>query len=195
MMLAMAAAEPPTIIEVSSHAGTARLAARGPTVRIGRAADNDVVLSNEPTISRHHAELRRADDGWAICDVGSHNGTHVNGRRLASGVAQPINDRDVVMVGGATLRLLSDLAGDGLTVEDVNAGAAHLQLGALSAREQEVLSLVAAGLTDDQVATQLYISVKTVHSHLDRIRDKTGVRRRADLTRLAGRLGLLGRHP
>ena len=119
----------------------------------------------------------------------------MNGRRLANGTPQPISDRDVVMVGSATLRLLADLDGDGMTVEDVHAGAAHLQRAALSAREQEVLSLVAAGLTDDQIATQLYISVKTVHSHLDRIRDKTGVRRRADLTRLAGRLGLLGRHP
>jgi DNA-binding CsgD family transcriptional regulator len=36
-----------------------------------------------------------------------------------------------------------------------------------------------------QVAAELYISVSTVRSHLDRIRDKTGCRRRADLTRLA----------
>ena len=41
------------------------------------------------------------------------------------------------------------------------------------------------GRTDAQIAAQLYISVRTVRSHLDRIRDKTGCRRRADLTRLA----------
>ena len=34
-------------------------------------------------------------------------------------------------------------------------------------------------------AAQLYISIRTVRSHLDRIRDKTGRPRRADLTRLA----------
>jgi predicted ATPase/class 3 adenylate cyclase/DNA-binding CsgD family transcriptional regulator len=55
----------------------------------------------------------------------------------------------------------------------------------LSRRERELLALVADGLTDAQIARQLYISVKTVHSHLDRIRDKTGARRRPDLTRLA----------
>ena len=66
----------------------------------------------------------------------------------------------------------------------------HLLLTALSQREREVLTLVAAGRTDEQVSHELYISVKTVHSHLDRIRDKTGVRRRAELTRLAVRLGL-----
>ena len=58
-------------------------------------------------------------------------------------------------------------------------------LGGLSARERELVTLVAQGRTDAQIAAQLYISIRTVRSHLDRIRDKTGCRRRADLTRLA----------
>ena len=53
--------------------------------------------------------------------------------------------------------------------------------GQLSVRERELVVLVAQGHTD----AQLYISIRTVRSHLDRIRDKTGCRRRADLTRLA----------
>jgi predicted ATPase/DNA-binding CsgD family transcriptional regulator len=63
--------------------------------------------------------------------------------------------------------------------------------GKLSARERELVTLVAQGRTDTQIATQLYISVRTVRSHLDRIRDKTGCRRRADLTRLALSAGLV----
>ena len=55
----------------------------------------------------------------------------------------------------------------------------------LSTREQELVILVASGRTDTQIAEQLHVSVHTVRSHLDRIRDKTGCRRRADLTRLA----------
>ena len=47
------------------------------------------------------------------------------------------------------------------------------------------MALVAQGHTNAQIAAELYISVSTVSSHLDRIRDKTGCRRRADLTRLA----------
>ena len=58
-------------------------------------------------------------------------------------------------------------------------------MGQLSARERELVTLVAQGRTDAQIAGQLYISIRTVRSHLDRIRDKTGCRRRADLTRLA----------
>jgi DNA-binding CsgD family transcriptional regulator len=64
-------------------------------------------------------------------------------------------------------------------------------LEALSPRERELVALVAQGRTDAQVAGQLHISVRTVSSHLDRIRDKTGCRRRADLTRLALHAGLV----
>jgi DNA-binding CsgD family transcriptional regulator len=57
--------------------------------------------------------------------------------------------------------------------------------GRFSARERELVALVAQGRSDAQIAAELYISIRTVRSHLDRIRDKTGCRRRADLTRLA----------
>ena len=57
--------------------------------------------------------------------------------------------------------------------------------GLLSARERELVRLVAQGRTNAEIAAELHISVRTVGSHLDRIRDKTGCRRRVDLTRLA----------
>jgi predicted ATPase/DNA-binding CsgD family transcriptional regulator/transcriptional regulator with XRE-family HTH domain len=63
--------------------------------------------------------------------------------------------------------------------------------GQLSTRERELVILVAQGHTNSQIAAQLYISIRTVSSHLDRIRDKTGCRRRADLTRLALTMGLV----
>jgi DNA-binding CsgD family transcriptional regulator len=63
--------------------------------------------------------------------------------------------------------------------------------GKLSTRERELVTLVAQGRTNAQIAAQLYISVRTVTSHLDRIRDKTGCRRRADLIRLALSEGLV----
>jgi DNA-binding CsgD family transcriptional regulator len=58
-------------------------------------------------------------------------------------------------------------------------------------RERELLTLVAQGRTDAQTAAQLYITTRTVSSHLDRVRDKTGCRRRADLARLALSAGLV----
>ena len=70
-------------------------------------------------------------------------------------------------------------------------GAAHADQTGLSARQRELVTLVARGRTDTQIAEQLYISVRTVRAHLDRIRDKTGCRHRADLTRLALQNGLI----
>jgi len=78
-----------------------------------------------------------------------------------------------------------------LTAPGPQQAAAPPGLGNLSARERELITLVARGRTDAQIAEQLFISVRTVHSHLDRIRDKTGCRRRADLTRLALTTGLI----
>ena len=74
----------------------------------------------------------------------------------------------------------------------------------LSARERELITLVARGRTDAQIAEQLYISIRTVRSHLDRIRDKTelpptgrpdpsGPHCRTGLTRRAAACGRSGR--
>ena len=78
-----------------------------------------------------------------------------------------------------------------LTAAGPQPPAEALGLEALSPRERELVTLVAQGHTDAQIAGRLTISVRTVSSHLDRIRDKTGCRRRADLTRLALSAGLV----
>jgi DNA-binding NarL/FixJ family response regulator len=78
-----------------------------------------------------------------------------------------------------------------LTASGPSLPAAAPSQGPLTARERELVTLVAQGRTNTQIAAQLYISVRTVSSHLDRIRDKTGCRRRADLTRLAFSEGLV----
>jgi predicted ATPase/class 3 adenylate cyclase/DNA-binding CsgD family transcriptional regulator len=64
-------------------------------------------------------------------------------------------------------------------------GAPGGSAGLLSAREREIVALLAGGATDAQIAERLFLSVNTVRSHLERIRDKTGARRRAELVRYA----------
>ncbi len=61
----------------------------------------------------------------------------------------------------------------------------------LSAADLELVTMVARGASNTQIAVQLKVSVGTVGSQLDEIRDKTGYRRRADLTRLALTAGLV----
>jgi predicted ATPase/DNA-binding CsgD family transcriptional regulator len=82
-------------------------------------------------------------------------------------------------------------AGAGPAPGSVATAAGDTGLVKLSPRERELVTLVARGRTDAQIAAQMYISVRTVSTHLDRIRDKTGCRRRADLTRLALSSGLV----
>jgi DNA-binding CsgD family transcriptional regulator len=86
-------------------------------------------------------------------------------------------------------RLLA--AADPATPEAAPPPATESASARLSPRERELVTLVARGRTDAQIAAELSISVRTVTSHLDRIRDKTGCRRRADLTRLAVSDGLV----
>jgi DNA-binding NarL/FixJ family response regulator len=64
-------------------------------------------------------------------------------------------------------------------------------LGKLSAQERELVTLVARGASNAQIAAQLNIGVRNVGAQLDQIRDATGCRRRADLTRLALAAGLV----
>lgn len=59
------------------------------TVRIGRADDNDLVV-DDLVVSRHHAELRALPDAtYEIVDLGSHNGTYLNGRPVTSAPSGP----------------------------------------------------------------------------------------------------------
>jgi DNA-binding NarL/FixJ family response regulator len=55
----------------------------------------------------------------------------------------------------------------------------------LARRELELVKLIAAGLTDREIAARLYMSRRTVQNDLARIREKTGVHRRSELARWA----------
>jgi pSer/pThr/pTyr-binding forkhead associated (FHA) protein len=68
------------------------------SLRIGRSADNDVVVA-DLSVSRHHAELRRTSRGtYEIVDLDSHNGTYLNGQRVT---VAPVTETDLIGVGPA----------------------------------------------------------------------------------------------
>lgn len=83
-----------------------------------------------------------------------------------------------------SVRTAAEFAGM-LAAAGPGAGTLSADAAMLTPRERELLTLVAQGRTDTQIAEELFISIRTVRSHLDRIRDKTGCRRRAELTRFA----------
>jgi two-component system response regulator NreC len=62
----------------------------------------------------------------------------------------------------------------------------------LTAREEDVLRLLARGYTNNEIAAELVISIKTVETHRAHILGKLGLRKRAELVRYAEMHGLLG---
>ena len=130
---------------------------------------------------------------WAACAAVDRHGGHADlpwleprreeqlrqaRQALGPGQARAAEDRGAAMS-------LATAAEYALMLTDPGPPRSAPGVGKLSARERELVTLVAQGRTNAQIAAQLHISVRTVGSHLDRIRDKTGCRRRADLTRLA----------
>jgi hypothetical protein len=71
-------------------------------VTIGRATDNTVSLSEDEFASGHHARIESQRDGVWIIDLGSTNGTFVNGARLDG--RRKLREGDVVQVGDTELR-------------------------------------------------------------------------------------------
>lgn len=69
-------------------------------VVIGRLPQCDIALA-DPNVSRRHAELRPAEGGWVVVDLGSTNGTRVNGSAVTE---RALQDGDEVMVGNTRLR-------------------------------------------------------------------------------------------
>jgi ABC transport system ATP-binding/permease protein len=75
----------------------------GKTVRIGRAPDSDLVV-DDLIVSRRHAELRPLPGGQhQIVDVGSHNGTFVNGVQTT---AASVSELDIIGIGHSTFRIV-----------------------------------------------------------------------------------------
>lgn len=65
-------------------------------ISLGRDITNDIVI-NDPEVSRHHCRLTRGGGGYTIEDLGSTNGTFINGQRLTG--ARPLVGGDMVGLG------------------------------------------------------------------------------------------------
>ncbi|KPC64006.1 FHA domain-containing protein [Streptomyces chattanoogensis] len=74
------------------------------TTRIGRAPDNDLVV-DDLAVSRRHAELRAGPDGYEIADLGSHNGTYLNGQPVTRALVIP---GDIIGIGHSAFVLVGE---------------------------------------------------------------------------------------
>ncbi|AZS71114.1 ABC transporter ATP-binding protein [Streptomyces lydicus] len=98
----------------------------GRVMRIGRALENELVVS-DLQVSRHHAEFRATPDGrFEIRDLGSHNGTYVNGQPVTKSGTAVIGPNDIIGVGHSTFRLVGDRLEEFVDTGEVSFSARHL---------------------------------------------------------------------
>jgi putative nucleotidyltransferase with HDIG domain len=101
-------------------------------LRVGRLASLEVVIEDN-SVSRRHAEIRGTPSGWRVRDLGSTNGTFVNGTRLGPG-EWPVRSHDIIRCGN--VQLVVDMLRDGRDV-DAPAGADNLHVEAAFSRSWE----------------------------------------------------------
>ncbi|MCU0588664.1 MAG: FHA domain-containing protein [Syntrophobacteraceae bacterium] len=82
-----------------------RYPVEGERFRMGAGSDNDLVIEGDQYVSQRHAELRYLEGGLFISDLGSRNGTYLNGERVTSR-AVAVRRGDRIRLGGCTLRIV-----------------------------------------------------------------------------------------
>ena len=156
---------------------------------LGRREDNPYVIP-DPRVSRVHAEIRREASAVIITDLGSAAGTKVNGDALEG--PRVLQHGDKVSFGPVTAIFEDPAAAsqreDATMVFDVP----KVETGPhLSPRQQQVLELMAEGMTNSEIGEQLGVTERTVKAYAQELYDKLGVRNRAGAVAEAAKLGLL----
>lgn len=165
---------------------------------VGRGHDADLQLDDE-SVSRRHAKLAVLSDGEpAIEDLGSQNGTFINGKPIVGSARLHVGDR--ITLGTCDLELVAPYAPNPLGHERATEPLPRLRisrvpptdpLSALSKREREIFVMLAEGSTQREMAQALGVSTKTVETHRTRIGQKLHIKSRADLIRVALATGVL----
>ena len=157
------------------------LGAAGDRVTIGRRANNDVPLAWDSRVSRVHAALERVGDDWAVMDDGlSHNGTWVNGERVAG--LRRLGDGDTISVG-ATLVVFRAPPGSTTSRPTVSATGPHLSELLTPAQRRVLVALCrpfkdapyAAPASNQRIADELFVSVDTVKGTLRALFEAFGI--------------------
>lgn len=166
---------------------------------IGRSRENDLALEEDTSASRIHAAIQRIGGSWCVRDLGSANGTFVNGQRLQG--ERPLESGDEIAIGKHVLIFRSSELPVG---EETIGGPAPPEL---TARERDVLvalcrparspALFTEPAAVREIADTLVISEAAVKQHLGHLYGKfdidEGERRRTRLANEAFMRGSISR--
>jgi hypothetical protein len=164
-------------IEVISGVRSWRVELVADRSTIGNAGENDIAVDEDATTSGLHAVLERFAAGWCVTDLGSSNGTWVNGERIWA--SRRLRHGDEIRVGHTRLVFRDPLTAAGAATEVEQAPPA------LTARERDVLIALCRPLlardmftepaSTRAIADELVITQAAVKQHLANLYDKFGI--------------------
>jgi pSer/pThr/pTyr-binding forkhead associated (FHA) protein len=177
-------------LELWRASGVEPVVLAGDRVTVGAEDSNQVSLADDGTVSRLHAVVENYGSGWTVRDMGSRNGTYINGRRVIG--EQALHPGDELRIG--TTRLV---------FRDTDAplrGGRGTQIIAtdprpeLTRRERDVLQALCRPLASVEpfsqpasirtIAKELVVSDAAVKQHLIRLYDKFGLIDRSENRRV-----------
>ncbi len=135
-----------------------RLRVDRPELTLGRASTNDVFLPDR-TLSRAHARLTQGPDGALLADLGSRNGTQLNGARIAEPV--PVRAGDRIVLGETTIDVSEEASSSTRVVIEAGGGSAERTMISTASAAVGLTRAAARELTDaaelKRLATSLQI--------------------------------------
>ena len=151
------------------------------TISIGKSAATDLVIDGDPAVSRLHAKLEPVGPGWCITDLGSTNGTTINGERQVA--PRTLHDGDEIVLGRTRL-VFRDLNSRPEATTDRLVAPPRL-----TSAEHRVLVELCRPVLDGRaftppasvraIAETLCVTESAVKQHLDHLCDKFGIYREA----------------
>jgi pSer/pThr/pTyr-binding forkhead associated (FHA) protein len=164
-------------VEVLYGGRSWRLELESDRATIGNADANDIVLAEDAKASRLHAVLERFPAAWCVTDLGSSNGTWVNGERIWA--SHRLRHGDEIRIGQSRVIFRDAPSGDDPQTE------AEISAPTLTVRERDVLVALCRPLLDRdlftepsstrEIAEQLVVTQAAVKQHLVNLYDKFDV--------------------
>jgi pSer/pThr/pTyr-binding forkhead associated (FHA) protein len=179
-------------LEVWKPSGRELIPLIGHRVTLGKASTNVVSFDDDETVSRLHAALENLGLAWSIRDLGSRNGTYLNGERISA--ERVLRSGDEVRVGKSRMIFWEvtnagdgrrDNAGDGRRDEETVPAQPAEPPPRLTRRELDVLVVLCRPLISDdrfpepasvrRMASELFVTEATVKQHLQNLYDKFSI--------------------
>jgi pSer/pThr/pTyr-binding forkhead associated (FHA) protein len=171
-------------LEVWTPSGRELIPLADERVTIGKAPTNLVALAHDQTVSRLHAVLENLGSAWSLRDVGSRNGTFVNGEKI--GHERVLRSGDEVRVGNSRLVFWDNRSTGDAALADATVSAEPVaQAPRLTPRELDVVLALCRPLVSGdpfpepasvrRLATELVVTEAAVKQHLQNLYDKFAV--------------------